>query len=738
MTNLVGRSALIALGVCALFTRTGVATAADDPRLAEIRAGFAGVQADYERVKSEIADLIRVKLSVDPQLIMLGETVTLTIEARSTAQPNAVLQVEEGCYDAQPKVSEHTLTWRKIGDSYVTRWCWKPERCGNYLLRWACNVGGDVPEFVRNVSVIDNSYAVMCLNSTSHGSPRPEPDFHELHLPFSAWTEPSTYSKRWTANSFASLSQPARQYGDDLAMFIFLSGDYVPSEAGQPQSQMRALYDETEDIQREVLADFRKIWRMHGFPKPLTSFYCYGLGQVSINLARELGYTTIGALCADQNWQDGIHKFNHWGMPARPYFVSKQDFRKTGDGGPDGMVGFQQCERQTCETRDYNCVYSFEAGIGFALDAMAGVSRARSINEISQSREKDFFQCFVECADQTDDPFFFCGGIEMNGVWPWMAGCTRQFMEYCVQRARDTRIAYATPAAVADFFRRHYTVIPESVLYLVDVYAGMAYNEKPINYNDTMEIENSTFRAIFRNRETLPYAYYDYTIPWNYPDWGNESIPRRTNGYIIPDTDARFSVTPNILDTRQFSVTSTISEESGGTRVSITVNASVAQPNLALGVWHLPRDYSRDPASYELTGAKRFVPIRASFTRNLCGVVVADVVPGQNNISVLVKTKARTPRSVDMTLRNNVKAKVLARDGTSTAYLYNVGATSDTARIALPSGVTAKLYTYESDEPVTLSGTVNITVAPGKCQRITGLSYDQLLSYCSTSARIGP
>ena len=194
-----------------------------------------------------------------------------------------------------------------------------------------------------------------------------------------------------------------------------------------------------------------------------------------------------------------------------------------------------------------------------------------------------------------------------------------------------------------------------------------------------------------------------------------------------------------MLNTTSFSATSTQTEVSGGTLVNITVTSTVSQPNLALGVWNLPRQYHKDPSFYQVTGAQRFIPVRAAYSGNLCGIVVANIQPGTNNISVLVTTKSRTLQSLDMQLSANNRAKVIDRDGTGIAYLYNVGSAAESFKITLPAGVSASLYApFVNDNVTTLTGTNNVTVQPGKYQKLLGLTISQLLSYVSGAQSLAP
>lgn len=694
-------------------------------RARQIATNFADIKADYARLQSEIADQIRVRFDLAPELLLPGEVVQLTIEARSSNPPNPTLELLEDYYRATPARRTASLSWQKdrASNRYTAKWRWRPPRCGNYQIRWRCDVGGDIPEFRRNFSVVDRSYLTLILNSTSHREPRPEPDFHELGLPFSYWAEQLLFGKRHTAAQFSQVSRWARQFGDDPGLLIFLGGDYLPEDK-------TVFYDEPEEVQRLLLKSYRELWSMLGFPRPLKSFYTYGMGNGPARVARSEGYDLLGALCADQNWGDGPFKINHWGMPARPYFVGREDFRKPGDGGARAMVGVQQCERLTVPCRDYNCVYAFEGGITYGLDQYSGITRRRLVDDAILSREMDFLQCFLECAGQTDTPMLVSCGIEFNGVWPDMAAINRHFLEYLVRRARDSKLAFTTATAAADFLRRHHRRTPETVLYLPDVYAGITSNGKPVNYPDTMEIENDRFRAIFRRGETLPYAQYDYTSRWQYPDWGSADIPRDKNGYVIPNTDDRFRVTPSITDTRPIKVSSSTEEVNGATRVNIEVEAEVAQPALALAVWDLPREYSQDPPRFRLRGAQRFIPVRAPFTGNLNGIIVANIKRGRNPITLTVATPPNTTRSLDLLLGDDAMAKVFERDGGAMAYVFCVGNSPAQFELKPPPGLPVRVYPADSDTPTLLRGPTVIVVKRGECLRVGGLAYEQWLRAC--------
>jgi len=692
-------------------------------RASRVRDAFAqNVVTPGKAMAQAIQDAVRVEFTAAPELLAPNEEITLTIRADSAKVPNAAFEVWQNCYAPAPNMHRFTLDWKKDAnaDTFTAVWTWRPPACGAYLIRWQCDIGGDIPEFWRTFSVIDAGWAVMILNSTSHIKPRPEPEFHRLHLPFSYWAESTLFNPRATAEDFVGFSRNARQYGDDPGLLVFLGGDYVPEDK-------TVFYDEPETVQRAVLQSYAELWKLCRFPRPLNSLYTYGLSNQVAKTARSLGVNLLGALCSDQNWGDGPFKINHWGMPARPYFVSDQDFRKPGPGGKDVMVGIQQCERQSALCRDYDCVYSFEAGIAYMLDQYSGINRPRIVNETILSRELDFLECFLNAADQAAQPYLFSCGIEMNGVWPEMADINKLYLELVARRAQTAKFTFTNANAAADWMRRHAPVIPETTLYLPDVYAGFTRGEKPPVYPDTMEVENADFHALFRHGETLPYAQYDYTVPWNYPDWGNDGIPRRKNGYVLQNTDDRFRVTPSILDTRNFTVTSAVAETAEATRLTLTIEAKAPQKNLALAVWDIARTFTRESAKYNVAGAKRFVPIRAAYTNNLCGVLVADIAQGPNYIELTVTSSARPPESIDIRVSDEIGAKVFERNGGKTAYLFAKGGVASDAVCLPPDGVKANWIPFDSDEAHALSGNTTIHVEPGKCQRLTGLTYGEAL-----------
>ena len=83
-------------------------------------------------------------------------------------------------------------------------------------------------------------------------------------------------------------------------------------------------------------------------------------------------------------------------------------------------------------------------------------------------------------------------------------------------------------------------------------------------------------------------------------------------------------------------------------------------------------------------------------------------------------------------------AKVYERDGGAIAYIFTTGKIPENLVINIPEGKEVKLYPYSgiSDEPVSLKGETTIKIEPRKYQRITGLTYDELLNCCQGASPI--
>ena len=160
-------------------------------------------------------------------------------------------------------------------------------------------------------------------------------------------------------------------------------------------------------------------------------------------------------------------------------------------------------------------------------------------------------------------------------------------MEYIVRKAGEVPLVFSTGPAVTEYYRRHLTETPESVCYQPDFFGGLTQHGKPPSYPDTLEFEGPGCKSLFQRPSLLPRYHYDYGPEWDYPDWGNEQLPRNERGYLTPDTYDRFEATPRIVDTRRFEVTRDDVDEGATFRITVRVIAKAAQANMALALWDI-------------------------------------------------------------------------------------------------------------------------------------------------------
>lgn len=690
--------------------------------------------SDIRRVRGEIdAELARltpVRMRVAPGLVDLGAEVTVSIEALADREPQATLEIHADHFARgldQPR--SVALDWREDGARhgltvYRADYRFTPDVAGNWLLRWRSDIGGDIDVFTRHVAVLGAGYAICRFESTSHRDPRPEPDFDELRLPFDYWD----HSCLWLANfvdqpyaqSWANATRRAREHGLSPTPMLFT--DYFlrtfPKESRFAEA--------SPAYQRTILSALREAWPLIGHDGEMRAFAAYSMGGGVVEAARDVGFTTISALCADQNWQDGSFRINQSGMPTRPYFISREDFRKTGDGGPDGLVGVSQCTRNPVLCRDYNCTYCLEPAWNEFSNAAGG---RREVDDVHMSRMYDYFDAMLQNQRNNARPLIFSVGIEFNGVDPVIRDSNRLLMAYAARKAASEPFVFATSADITDYYRRRYTEIAETVAYQQDYFCGITGNGKPATFPDLIEIENAQFRAVLLDGEPLPYMLYDYTQPWDYPDWGNDDLPRNGKGYLEPGTYDRFAVSPAVVDTRAFSVTREDLQEGEATRVRLQVDAERAHARLPIGLWRLPCDWQTGDAWWTASNGARFVPVRAPFSGALNGVLVVDVQEGPNAVELELRAPHCEPVHTTVAIDDCVHGQVFARDSQVTAYLWPAQADGAALRIALPEGCAADAYVAPEGERQPLGPTeTRFELPPGGWMRIVGLDRDKLLA----------
>jgi hypothetical protein len=656
----------------------------------------------------------------------------LEIRALAAKRPNPKATLFPDYFHTDMKVSrEILLDWKQSGKEEAGMTVYKAnvklpsDKVGQYLLQWQCDIGGDIAKYSRSYAVCDNQSAVCLFQITSPGTPHPEIEHHKLHVPFDFWEPDMLKFSRWAnagAPEWAACSRRAREFGDNP--------DFLLECYSWGAAQVRK---EPAEVQRLSVRSLKEMVSKMGYTGAPISFWSYTMGNYAYRLAQDTGGLAATALCTESHI-DGNLEINHWGKPERPYFMSRDDFREAGPGGPEALVAFSQVQRHTWLARHFFCDYNIEPGNGGINTGAAG--RGKIFDELAFSRLLDFYDALFQMTRCQKTPFYITLGEEFNGERPGAAEGNKLMLDYAVQKAHTGNVVFATTQGVADFYQRHYTATPESTCYFHDYWAGYHVKDKPDLIPDVMTMEGGQFYALAMGGQILPEYEYDYTTKWDIPDFGNESIPRRLadpSNYMLPGNH-KYEITPRTLDTRPFQATRQDQVQNGtqggALTITVTVQARAAQKNLALALWNIPRQFKPGTDWFRASERCRFVPVAAPYTDNLNGFLMADVQKGQNIFTVRFTSPERALQVMDFQIGASVRGKIFNRGGVNMAYLWTTGPWPATLNLDLPAGQTAQGYvTPEGVLQECKPGKNTIVIPQEQWMRLVGLSRDQILKY---------
>lgn len=686
----------------------------------------AKVRANHEGIAADLARRMPVRIEVVPELARVDEPVTVRLAALADRTPQATLEFFPGyLQNARSDRRELTIPWKKTGekrhglDVFTAEVALPELAVGQHLIGWKSNIGGDIEQFWRSFGVVDDATSI-CLFQVNNLPPDLLEVFQKHLVPFCQWNHLPLDFKRWTgpnpsAEKWADASRLERQFGFRGEFGLL----YYPWGAGQVR-------EDSPELQAAGLRALQTIAPLLGYTKPVTSFWNYTMGNDTVRLARELGYQSVTAICTE-NHIDGNMAINHTGRPERPYFLAPDDFRKAGPGGETGMVGFSQVQRHTILARRFLCDYNFEPGNG---GIHVGSGGREVWDEIAFSRLFDFYESFFQLQASQRVPFVIQQCLEFSGQRVGAAEGNRLMVDYAVRKVREGGVVISTSRAVADFYRRHYKETPETVAYFHDYWAGFAGWQKPVHFPDVAQIENARFTALFLQDSLLPEYHYDYTKPWDYPDFGNENLPRKRDGFGYPDPENydRFAWTPSTTDTRAMSAQREDTDSAKALMVKVTVRSDAARPQFPIALWNLPRTWQPGEGWYQAEDGARFVPLKAPFTENLNGFLIADLKEGENTFSLRISSPPRAPRTLDIA-KGDLRAKVFERDGRNMAYVYPAKPWPVTFRLTVPEDKSVEYYAAPEGVRVDLApGTHTLTIAKDTWARLIGLTHSELAS----------
>jgi len=698
---------------------------------AQLAAGLQAMRVQHDRIADSLAKLMPVTMTISPELARVGEPVRLEMRALADHLPNANATLFSDYFHTDRK-EPLVLNWQ-AGEKvhgltvYTASAIIPTGKVGQYRVEWNCDIGGDIDTYCRSMAVCDDSTAVCLFQITSPGTPRPQVDFHKDNVPFDYWEGATTKFGMWgqaAPEAWAALSHDARQFGDNPGFLL--------EHFGWGSAQLR---NDPPDVQRVCISGLKEAAPLLGFEGYDISCWSYTMGNVAYKLIHEAQGLTVTSLCTECH-VDGSMEINAWGKPERPYFMAKDDFRKAGPGGASAIVAFSQVQRQTYLARHYSCDYCIEpATMGGALAGSVG--RAATFDDIAASRILDFYEGMFRMARCQHAPYVIAQGIEFNGSRPGATEGNRRVLQYAVEKAKAGKVVFSTTRGVTGYYQRHYTKTPETTNYEYDYWAGFSpkgETAKPTLVPDTMSMENAEFYALALHGEILPFASYDYTAAWEYPDFGNETIPRRSNdsnSYIPANSPYKFELTPRTLDTRPFTVQRTDRTDGGAHIVTLVVEASKDCARLPLALWDIPREYRRDENWYHASEGCRFVPIQAPYTDNPNGFLVADVKKGRNVFTVRFTSREREPLSIDFDIGDGIHGRVITRGEAPMAYLWPTRPWKTAFEIDVPAGRSVQFYAAPAGERVDLApGTHRLEIGQESWARLVGLTVDELRRGC--------
>jgi hypothetical protein len=689
----------------------------------------------YTMMAAALARQMPVQLGLSPQLVFVGEPVRLQIRAVSPRPPQPRATVYLDYFHTKLAESrEVALDWHRQGEQagqpvYLATAELPAAKAGQYLVEWNCDVGGDIAKFSRSYAVCDKGSAVCLFVITSPGSPHPEIEFHKQHVPFDYWEQVFDLSNLAQANvaDWAKRSRRAREFGDTPN---FLA-EWYPWDTA-------LVCREPAELQRLAIAALQPLVAKLGFTDRPYSVWSYSLGNVGYRMLQAAGDLTVTSLCTE-NHVDGGLEINHWGKPERPYFMGADDFRKPGPGGRNRLVAVSQVQRHTYLARHFYCNYCIE-GSCFGLADPAWSGRGKVVDELAMSRMLDGYDALFQMARSQKSPYYIATGVEFNGARPGATEANRIGLEYAVAKARTGNVVFTTSRGVAEFYKRHYDATPESTAYFHDYWAGTHQKDKSDLCPDVMTMEGAKFYALALEGEILPECEYDYTHPWDFPDFGNDELPRRLHDpacYLLPGKFDKFAALPRIVDTRPFQARRVDQVDGDAMAVTVEVAAATARKDLALALWNVPREF-RPGEDWFCTSANcRFVPVLAPYSDNLNGFLVANVAKGSNTFRVRFTSPPRRPTLLDFRIGTSVRGKIFRRNGQTMAYLWPTGPWAAEVRLDLPAVLTARVYVAPEgvEQCCGQNRLSTFTIGQEQWARLVGIERGEILRYATASHR---
>lgn len=602
-------------------------------RLAQNEAQLAALEQHVVATGDNPFGLPPFDLHVSPGLVNSGEEVTLVFTIKRAAlpdgadarMPDSVAQLQADYLNAMPGEPETlVLQWLPAEDGgRRAKVRIKPARSGNWRVVW--HVQGH--RISRSFAVVAGPKLVVTIWV---GSNRPliDDEIHQYDLAGDTWVgdgwSVGDKTPMQLVDYLEAYARRAWQYGDCLTPVV--NASFI-----LPGIRNSNLFKLPIDVQRRGLAQVQRAWRLLGLGA-LDIIASYTIGHATVGVLKELGVKIVNSLCTWQNVRDGLNSdawlINHVGMPNAPYYVADDDFRKVPPGRSE-LMAFSM--GTTSNTR----MYDFFAHDGCVTNTMPS-QRYAGNNAISANIDRFFTvaDSWLHDVVNNDKPLPVTVALENFVGSPDWQQANREAVDYLVRRAGEGRLVFAGALAVAEYYQRHYAKQPRNVFFQHDALCGMSNGYKPVHLPDRIETSDERFHSLHLKGQPLPQLLWDYTCPWNNPEWDDQIPLRNLCHHVLPEAIAADKVpdagVPRQADLRGVEAGVRVTKGARGVTVNIAISLPKAVATVPVALWDLPlKEIKSWPAELDV------LPVRDGWTGAMHAIVVLkDMTAGRHEVTL--------------------------------------------------------------------------------------------------------
>jgi hypothetical protein len=610
-------------------------------QLRKNRAALNALQAYVQESSGNPFALPPYRLTTGAALLEIGETLEARFSARSDAPPAGIAWVQADYLGAKPGDRRPLqLDWKKGVDGWMACARLRVERPGNGRIVWEV----DGVRLSRVFGVLGERRLVVTLWVGSNNPPI-DREIHQYDLPGDTWQcdlggfkTPAEIVEAWRHPI-----QGCWRCGDRLAPLVNV-------DSVLPGYWNRNLFKLDDDTEREVWRQVQELYRLLGIPLDVVASYTPG--HRTVRLLKELGIPALNSLCPWQNVLDGASEeeggwiINHVGAPNAPYYPSTDDFRRVAPQRQP-LVFFSM--GTTTNVRMYN--WFFYDGCATNTMHSHRYGNPRAIEENAR-RFHAVADGWIHDTANNPQPLFVTVALENFTGSPHWQKANADAADYLVRRAGENRIVFASAADVAAYYQRHYARQPEHVFFQPDTYAGERTEYKPHMLPDRIEWEGPLGMSLHRDGEALPQFLWDYTAPWNNPEWADQAELRTPTRHVaVEQIEAAVGAdrsVPRQVDLRGVTTAVTWQPETNGASVEVMISSPHPLNLLPVALWHVPVQ-GADAWTWTTDQdgrLPRIVPVRDGFTGNRHALALFQGLPsGITRVRGMLKGMPQTPVS---------------------------------------------------------------------------------------------